>query len=310
MGGGGYRRDLESDWEQATQLFETKDQVHLEVVACNRGGLLVNLGQSQGFVPGSQLRDLPDDLSTQSRQAELAHRVGDELSLLVIELDAGHNRLILSERATSHDLASETLLNALAPGQIRTGKIRSLCGFGAFVDLGGVEGFIHISEFSWGRINHPSDMLEPGGEVEVYVMNVQPAQGRVSLSLKRFSPDPWTLVDERFQVGQMVQGEVTNVVSFGGFVRVAEGLEGLIHISELAEGNFLHPRDVVGEGDVVTATIIHIDSANHRLGLSLRQACQPEWWECLRSFEKPVYQPVCQFSMRASESGILGSPLR
>ncbi len=262
---------LAADWERAATLFRTKERIDLKVVGYNRGGLLVKFGQLQGFVPASQLCELPKDPNNEARQTELSCRVSNTLCLRVIELDASRNRLILSERAAINEEDGAALLSKLLPGQIRVGRVNSLCGFGAFVDLGGVEGFIHISEFSWGRVNHPSDMLQPGDEVQVYVIDVQPSQSRVSLSLKRLHPDPWTLVDQRYSIGQIVEGEVTNVVSFGAFVRVEDGLEGLIHISELAEGNFLHPRNVVQEGECVRVRIIRIDSAIHRLGLSLRQ---------------------------------------
>lgn len=260
------------DWERAIRLFEAKERVDLEVVGYNRGGLLVQCGRLQGFVPASQLLELPHELNSQARQAELARRVGDTLCLRVIELDCNRNRLIFSERAAVGDEDAESFLASLAEGDVCTGHVTSLCGFGAFVDLGGVEGLAHISELSWGRVNHPSDIVKPGDQVEVYVMGVEPAQYRVALSLKRLKPDPWTLVDGRYEVGQLIEVEITNVVSFGAFARVDEGLEGLIHISELAEGNFLHPRNVVREEDKVVARILNIDSVNHRLGLSLRQA--------------------------------------
>jgi small subunit ribosomal protein S1 len=262
---------LDLDWERADQLLESKERVDLKVVGCNRGGLLVQFGQIQGFVPASQLLELPHELNSQARQAELTCRVGDTLCLRVIELDRDRNRLIFSERAAAHDQDARLLLESLAEGDVCTGRVTSLCGFGAFVDLGGVEGLIHISELSWGRVNHPSDVIKPGDQVEVYVMGVEPEQHRVALSLKHLKPDPWTLVDERYEVGQLIEAEITNVVSFGAFARVDDGLEGLIHISELAEGNFLHPRNVVQEGEQIVARILNIDSTNHRLGLSLRQ---------------------------------------
>jgi small subunit ribosomal protein S1 len=149
--------------------------------------------------------------------------------------------------------------------------VTNLCSFGAFVDLGGVEGLVHISELSWGRVDHPSDVLQVGQEADVYVLNVDRAKKRIGLSLKRLLPDPWSSVEDRYVEGQLVQGLITNVVSFGAFARIEEGLEGLIHVSELAEGDFMHPRNVVKEGDMVTVRIVNIDSANHRLGLSLRQ---------------------------------------
>jgi small subunit ribosomal protein S1 len=263
--------ELEADWEEAARLFESKERVDLEVIGCNRGGLLVQFSQIQGFVPASQLIQLPRELNSQARQMELAGRVGNRLCLRVIELDRGRNRLIFSERAAVYEEEARDTLNALNEGDVSTGRVTSLCGFGAFVDLGGVEGLIHISELSWGRVNHPAEVVKPGDDVEVYVMGVEPEQHRVALSLKRLKPDPWTLVDERYEVGQIIEAEITNVVSFGAFARVDEGLEGLIHVSELAEGNFLHPRNVVKEGEWVKACILNIDSANHRLGLSLRQ---------------------------------------
>ncbi|MGQ9502934.1 MAG: 30S ribosomal protein S1 [Anaerolineae bacterium] len=262
---------LTADWERAEHLLQSKERVELRVVGYNRGGLLVRFGQLQGFVPTSQLLELPDEADDSVRQAQLARRVGEVLCLRVIEIDRTRNRLILSERAAFNARAAATLLNELAPGQVRRGRVNALCGFGAFVDLGDLEGFIHISEFSWSRINHPSDMLRVGDEIQVYILDVQPAQQRVALSLKRLKPDPWSLVDQRYHVGDIVEGEVTNVVSFGAFVRLEEGVEGLIHVSELADGNFLHPRNVVKEGDHVRVRVIRVDGAQHRLGLSLRQ---------------------------------------
>jgi small subunit ribosomal protein S1 len=150
--------------------------------------------------------------------------------------------------------------------------VTNLTTFGAFVDLGGVEGLIHISELSWDRVRHPSDVVHPGQKVETYVLAVNPEQKRIALSLKRLRPNPWAEAEARYHVGDLIDGVITNVVSFGAFVRVEEGVEGLIHISELAEGNFLHPRNVVREGDVIQVRVLNVDAVNHRLGLSLRQA--------------------------------------
>jgi len=147
--------------------------------------------------------------------------------------------------------------------------VTNLCDFGAFVDLGGVEGLIHISELSWGRVEHPRDVLRRGERVKVYVIDVQPEQGRIALSLKRLQPDPWATMAQRYRVRQIVEGVITNVVDFGAFARVEEGLEGLIHISELAEGNFLHPRNVVREGERVR--VLSVDGSSRRLSLSLRR---------------------------------------
>ena len=179
--------------------------------------------------------------------------------------------MILSERAAQVEAGTRAdILTGLQPGDVVTGIITNLCEFGAFVDLGGLEGLIHISELSWGRVGHPQNLLSRGQEVDVYVLGVDRNAGRVALSLKRMRPDPWASVEDRYEVGQLVEGVVTNVVDFGAFACIEEGLEGLIHVSELAEGNFLHPRNVVTEGEMVRARILTIDGTARRLGLSLR----------------------------------------
>jgi small subunit ribosomal protein S1 len=193
------------------------------------------------------------------------------LSLRIIELDAATNRLILSERAAQVRPGQRaSILSTLSAGMTIEGVVTNLCDFGAFVDLGGVEGLIHISELSWGRVAHPRDILSSGRQVRVFIMSVDPEEERIALSLKRLQPDPWASVDKRYTVGQLVEGVVTNVVDFGAFACIEQGLEGLIHISELAEGQFLHPRAVVQEGIRITARILNIDGPNRRLGLSLR----------------------------------------
>jgi small subunit ribosomal protein S1 len=263
---------VERAWQMAQASCENGEILELEVRGYNRGGLMVQLNGLRAFVPASQLIDSPNHLEYEERDTELASRVGSTLALKVIDVDKTQNRLILSERAAiSNEEREARLLAELREGDIKRGRVTNLCSFGAFVDLGGVEGLIHISEMAWGRVRHPGDVLQSGDGVEVYVLSVRPEEKKIGLSLKRLQADPWTTVEERYQVGQLIEGTITNVVSFGAFTRVEEGLEGLIHISELAEGNFLHPRNVVKEGDVVTAKIINIDSAKHRMGLSLRR---------------------------------------
>jgi small subunit ribosomal protein S1 len=266
--------DFTTDWNNAHTAFETDKIIQLDVIGYNRGGLLVKWGELRGFVPASQLVDFPSDYEVEAtRNRLLADYVGQTLDLRIIELDQTKNRLILSERAAQCSAgARDEILHNLVPGDIVDGVVTNLCTFGAFVDLGGIEGLIHISELSWGRVGHPADILERGQQLKVHVLNIDPDEGRVVLSLKRMQDDPWADVEKRYQVGQIVSGEITNVVDFGAFVCIEEGLEGLIHISELAEGNFLHPYNVVQEGDHVTARILHIDGAGRRLGLSLRQA--------------------------------------
>ncbi|HLU11735.1 MAG TPA: S1 RNA-binding domain-containing protein [Oceanobacillus sp.] len=261
----------QSDWETMRRIMNDDETVELQVVGFNRGGLLVEWNSLRGFVPASQLVDFPATSNGIVRRKLLGERIGETLSLRVIELNEEQNRLILSERA-ARALPGERadLLTRLRVGDTCSGHITNLCEFGAFVDLGGVEGLIHISELSWGRVGHPSDILTRGQFVEVYVLDVNKDAGRIALSLKRLHPDPWETVHERYHIGETVTGVITNVVDFGAFARIEEGLEGLIHVSELAEGHFLHPRNVVQEGQEITARILSIDGRARRLGLTLR----------------------------------------
>lgn len=263
-------------WAAAVRAMEEQAVLALPVVGYNRSGLLVEWNGTQGFVPVSHLADLPHYLDEREREEALRARVGQTLRLHVIEVDPKRRRLVFSERAThSEEQRRKALLEHLQPGDVCTGRVTNICSFGAFVDLGGLEGLIHISELSWSRVNHPAQLLHPGQEVQVSVLNVDRERGRVGLSLKRVRPDPWRTIEERYQVGQIVQGIITNVVDFGAFAQVEEGVEGLIHLSELAEGQFMHPRNVVQEGMAVRLRVLYVDAARRRLGLSLRQATEP-----------------------------------
>lgn len=266
----------EDPWLLALQAFEQGGLFSLRVSGANRGGLLVEWNGLQGFVPASHLNETPRSMDPHDRASELAGRIGDTVTVRLIEVDLEQRQLVFSQRAAAlRSRPATDILHTLTPGRVCDGRVTNLTTFGAFVDLGGVEGLIHISELSWERVNHPEEVLDPGQEVQVYVLGVNPAQERIALSLKRLRPDPWADADSRYQIGQLVEGQVTNVVSFGAFVRIEEGLEGLIHITELAEGNFLHPRNVIREGDSVQVRVLNIDPANHRMGLSLRQAYIP-----------------------------------
>lgn len=263
--------DYDEDWNTASYIMDNDEVLNLKVVGYNQGGLLVEWKSLRGFVPASQLIRFPQTQTEPARRDALIERVGDMLHLRVIELDKEKNRLILSERAAQVEAGTrEQILSELSVGDVVVGKVTNLCDFGAFIDLGGVEGLVHISELSWGRVGHPKDMLDSHAQVEVYVLDVDPENARIALSIKRLHPDPWATVQERYQIGEVIEGVITNVVDFGAFACIEEGLEGLIHFSELAEGHFLHPRNVVNEGDKVRARILSIDGKARRLGLSLR----------------------------------------
>jgi small subunit ribosomal protein S1 len=262
------------DWRKAEKLFEEGGVYEGTVSGHNKGGLLVYYGQIRGFVPASQISGLSRRSGHEERMEMLSSMEGRELLLKVIEVDRQRRRLIFSERAASRewrDQRKDELLKQLQEGDIRTGMVRNLCDFGAFVDLGGADGLIHISELSWRRVKHARDVLKVGEEVEVYVLRVDRERKRIGLSLKRLQPDPWQLVEEKYDVGQIVRGVITNITDFGAFARIEDGIEGLVHVSELSDGDFA-PRDLVREGEDLYLKVLSIDSTRQRMGLSLKQA--------------------------------------
>ena len=267
---------VEAAWDEAERAFEAGLVLEGIVTGWNRGGLLVRWSGLQAFVPISQLKEVPVFESDEPRDEALARWVGEELDLRVIELDRARNRVVLSERATLWGPRDGTkLLEEVSPGQVRQGYVSNLCDFGAFVDLGGVDGLVHISELSWGRVNHPREVLRIGQKVQVHVLEVDRQSRRVALSLKRLSPNPWLTVDSRYWVGQVTRATITNVVDFGAFAQLEEGVEGLVHVSEMSGDLLTHPSALVSEGDRVLVRILRIDSGHHRLGLSMRRALAP-----------------------------------
>lgn len=277
------RAQMERDWRDAEELLKSEQVFEAQVAGFNKGGLIVRVGKVRGFVPATQLESTfrkkmeGTAPSGESGDSDLAALVGKKLQLKVIELDRERNRLILSERAATRELRKgqkERLLTELKEGDIRTGTVTSVADFGVFVALGGVDGMIHLSELSWTKINHPSDLVKVGDEVKVQVLSVQRDRERIALSLKRLQPEPWTTVEERYKVGQLVTGTITKLASFGAFARLEDNIEGLIHISELADRRIQHPKEVVKEGDQVTLRVIRIDAARRRLGLSLKRATE------------------------------------
>ncbi|MFW6184334.1 MAG: 30S ribosomal protein S1, partial [Chloroflexota bacterium] len=243
-------------WHKAASMFRADEVVTASAIGYNKGGLLVEWCGLQGFVPASQLLGLRQLHVEEERLRQLQARQQESLVLKIIEVDRGANRLIFSERASEVPAsARESLLQDLATGDVRSGVVTNLADFGAFVDLGGVEGLIHISQLSWRRLTHPSDVVRPGQKVRVLVLEVDAEQGRVALSRKQLQADPWIDVEERYRAGQIVSGSVTNVVDFGAFVLLEEGLEGLIHVSEVSDAPPEHPKQVLGKGDSVRVRV-------------------------------------------------------
>lgn len=275
----------EKDWEQAVSMLEKQDLCECKVVGFNRGGILANVGRLRGFIPNSQLGRNRNILKDQeNKQKAMQALVGKTIYTKIIEVDRERNRLILSERAASKELREERraeLLSSLKSGDVRQGRVVNMANFGAFVDIGGVEGLVHLSELSWKRVNHPSELLKVGDTVKAYVLNIDQDRQRIALSIKRLEADPWTIIDETYRVGQLVEAQVTRLTKFGAFARLNDDyeLEGLIHISEMSEDRIDHPREVVKPEDKVMVRIIRIDPDQRQIGLSLRQVASEKYIE-------------------------------
>ena len=277
--GGGERRSSSSeldnnleelDWEAASQVYEQDQVENLVVTGFNRGGLLVKGDGLQGFVPLSHLVDVPCNESDPEKWLEAY--VDRDINLKIIECDQERGRIVFSERAAQASPGSrKRLLENLVPGDCTWGVVTNITDFGVFVDLGGVEGLVHVSEISWGRVHHPSDVVSLGQKVEVFVIQVDQERARIALSLKRLRPNPWETAEERYFSGQVTEAVITSIVPFGAFARLEEGLDGLIHISELNQAeNQDNPGPGLCEGQQVKIRIIHVDASKQRLGLSLR----------------------------------------
>jgi small subunit ribosomal protein S1 len=278
------RAGLERKWRSMQEQFEAGVIIEAPVIDHNKGGLIVDCG-IRGFVPISQIVDFPRrPQNDQPRDAaqEIAEKlmpfVGRKLRLKILEVNRKANRLILSEKVALYEERREKrdeLFSSLQVGQKVTGTVRSIAPFGVFIDLGGIDGLVHKSELSWNKVNNPEAGYKVGDEVEAEVIDINHERGRISLSIRRLQPDPWHSTVADFKVGDIIDGTVTKLVNFGAFVRVRDGLEGLIHISELSHQRVAHPGDVVHEGQTLKLKIISLDSERHRLGLSLKQAEEP-----------------------------------
>lgn len=275
----------EKDWERAEELMQSQDIFDGSVETFNRGGVIIRLGHVRGFVPASQISSTSMETSNSgSSDGENDERwsglIGETLKLKVIDVDRKRNRLILSERLAMRDWRrqqKEQLLETLKEGDVYEGVISNLADFGAFVDLGGADGLIHLSELSWNRVTHPKEVVTVGEKVKVKILSVDLDRKRIGLSMRRLMPEPWEIINEQYEVGQIVRGRITKLVNFGAFARLDEnGVEGLIHISELSDQRVAHPREVVSEGQEHDLRIIRIDMEKRRMGLSLKQALPQE----------------------------------
>src|SRR5256886_3652447 len=259
------RARFEMAWKAIERAAESGEPVNGRVIEVVKGGLILDLGV-RGFLPAS-LVDI-------RRVQDLDEVMGQELRCKVVELNRSRNSVVLSRRAVLEDERKEmrqAILDRLNPGDVGEGQISNLVHFGSFVDLDGMDGLIHISELSWSHVNHPSEVLEIGQTVKVKVLDIDRERQRISLGLKQTQSDPWQQVLEQYSEGDVVEGRVTKVVTFGAFVEIMPGVEGLVHISELAQHHVENPREVVAQGDLVSVKIIEADAERRRLSLSLKR---------------------------------------
>ncbi|MBI5945792.1 MAG: S1 RNA-binding domain-containing protein [Chloroflexi bacterium] len=269
------RAQEEMSWENVEKMISEETVIDTKIIGFNKGGLIVAVGNLRGFVPSSQISASRRAQSTgDTPEQRWQKMVGQAISVKIIEVDRERRRLILSERSTSTESRSsmkDRVISELEEGKVYTGKVTSLAEFGAFVNINGADGLVHLSELSWDRLAHPKDLLEVGQEVKVKVINVDREKKRIGLSMRALQDDPWKYRVEKFSVGQLVEGVITRLTKFGAFARLEGDIEGLIHISELSENRVEHPKEVLREGETKTLRVIRIDGEQHRIGLSLRK---------------------------------------
>ncbi len=285
----------EQGWRYLEKAMEAGEVIEGKIAGFNRGGSIVEVEGVQGFVPMSQLVSVPRERFrlyqeegaslSQEEQESIENAQNDELGrdikMKVLEVNRSRNRAIFSERQAvqeSRDAQKAKLIQELEEGEVRSGVVTGISSFGAFVDLGGADGLIHISELSWSMVNTPEEVVRVGQKVDVFVLRVDAENKKIALSLRRLQPEPWETINERHNTGDIVNATVTKLTNFGAFARVEDSIEGLIHISELSSRMINHPREVVREGDQVEVKILRIEPERRRLGLSLKQAGEERYF--------------------------------
>ncbi len=297
------------DWQHVTDLLASGDVIESKVVGYNKGGLLVPIGSLRGFVPASQIGlARRATISGNTPEERWGKMVGEEIIVRVIEVDQERHRLILSERLAlqeSRDSLKDRLLEGIKEGDIRTGRVTSVADFGAFVNIDGADGLVHLSEVSWDRITHPRDVLKVGDEVKVKVISIDRERKRIGLSIRQLQEDPWMQKVAHLREGQLIEGTITHLTKFGAFARISEDLEGLVHLSEISEEHINHPKEKLKEGEVVTLRIIKIDPEKRRIGLSLKKVDSPayadlDWKIALAEEVQEVSQESAQAEQRST----------
>ena len=264
----------EQDWITAQELLDSGEITTHTVIGYNKGGLTVEFNHLRGFVPASHVIDMPRNMTEEARRSELESRIGDEMRLKVIEVERRRRRLVMSQMLAEREYRAnqkEELFRTLSVGDVLEGEVRGMRPFGAFVDIGGADGLLHVSEIDWAPVGHPQDVLRKGQKLEVRVIRLDPEKQQIALSRKRVLPNPWEGVEERYQPGDVVKVTITRVVDFGAFAQLEPGVEGLIHISELADITVAEPLKSVQPGDEIEVKVLRVDPRRQRVELSRRQ---------------------------------------
>ena len=269
------RAQEQISWDNVEKLLSGDEVIESKIIGFNKGGLIAGVEGLRGFVPSSQISAMRRSQSTgDTPEQRWQKMIGQPITVRVIEVDRERRRLILSERAASTESRQsikERVIEELEEGKVYTGRVTSLANFGAFININGADGLVHLSELSWEHIDHPREVLEVGQEINVKVINVDREKKRIGLSVRALQEDPWRARVEKYSVGQLVEGVITRLTKFGAFARLEGDIEGLIHISEIAEHRIEHPKEVLKEGEVKSLRVIRIDPDQHRIGLSLRK---------------------------------------
>lgn len=289
------------DWMRAEDLMNSKALYSAAVIDSNKGGLIMAFGHLRAFIPASHVLDLPRGLKEEERIARLQGLIGNEITIRVIEVNRKRRRLVFSQLEAEQEnraARKEALLRELTEGSTRAGLVSGICDFGAFVDLGGADGLVHISELAWQRVRHPSQVVSVGDQVEVFVLNLDEAGKRIGLSLKRLQPNPWTLVDDMYHIGQLVEGVISRVESFGAFISMEPGIEALLHVSQMSHNPEENPLRHLYEGQKLLMRIISIESEKQRLGLSLTEVTAAE----LQAWEERQLELVAQARAEAEQA--------
>jgi small subunit ribosomal protein S1 len=305
---------LNQDWIKAEELLESDEIIEGEVIGYNKGGAIVPFGRLRGFIPASHLKDLTPGMGDRKRQQRLAKLRGEKLPLKIIEVDRRRRRLVFSQREAQkewEESRKEELLKNLEEGSVVKGRISGMRDFGVFVDLGGADGLVHISELAWHRVEHPREVVQTGDEIEVYVLKLDREGQRISLSRKRMLPNPWKTVEERYALHQLVEGTITRIVDYGAFAEVEPGIEGLLHISQLSRSTVQHPSEVVSEGEVHLLRVVSIDPRRQRMGLSLKAVTANEQieWMAQRELEMQESEAVDATAVAEAEAAATDSAL-